>query len=180
MFARTARLMLRPGWREDAPALHAAIADEAVVTKLARAPWPYALADAEAFLARPVEPCLPSLLLFERGEGAPRLVGGAGLHRETDGSVALGYWIAQDRWGRGYATEAGRAVVEMARALGHKRLMAGHFIDNAASGRVLAKLGFCPTGRIAACGSAARGRPSPTIVSTLVLADEEEARPLAA
>ena len=40
MFARTARLLLRPGFPEDAPALAAAIADEAVVRNLAVVPWP--------------------------------------------------------------------------------------------------------------------------------------------
>ena len=41
MFARTERLLLRPGWAEDAPALARAIADEQVVRNLATAPWPY-------------------------------------------------------------------------------------------------------------------------------------------
>ena len=44
MFARTERLLLRPGWAEDAPALAAAIADEMIVRNLATAPWPYACA----------------------------------------------------------------------------------------------------------------------------------------
>jgi hypothetical protein len=47
--------------------------------------------------------------------------------------------------GQGYATEAGRAVLSLARTLGHKVLMARHFLDNPASGRVLRKLGFAPT-----------------------------------
>ncbi len=51
MFARTPRLLLRPGWSEDAPALAEAIGDPAVVGKLARAPWPYRLEDAEAFIS---------------------------------------------------------------------------------------------------------------------------------
>ncbi len=53
MFARTRRLTLRPGWPEDAPALAQAIAHESVIAKLARAPWPYAVSDADAFLAQP-------------------------------------------------------------------------------------------------------------------------------
>ena len=52
MFARTERLLLRPGWSEDAAALLQAISDERIVRNLATAPWPYSLADAEAFLAR--------------------------------------------------------------------------------------------------------------------------------
>src|SRR5207237_10464377 len=73
MFARTPRLLLRPGFSEDAPALAAAIADQAVVRNLATAPWPYRMRDAEAFLASPRDPVLPSFLIFERTDGAPRL-----------------------------------------------------------------------------------------------------------
>ena len=52
----------------------------------------------------------------------------------------LGYWLTPDAWGRGYATEAGEAVLAMARhALGLQRLDARHFVDNPASGRVLAQ-----------------------------------------
>ena len=69
MFARTERLLLRPGWAEDAPALARAIADEQVVRNLATAPWPYALEDAEAFLAAPRDPAMPSFLITERTDG---------------------------------------------------------------------------------------------------------------
>ena len=44
MFARTTRLLLRPGWAEDAEALAQAIGDEMIVRNLSTAPWPYALA----------------------------------------------------------------------------------------------------------------------------------------
>ena len=54
MFARTERLLLRPGWLEDAPALARAIGEEAVVRNLARAPWPYGMDEAQDFLGRPV------------------------------------------------------------------------------------------------------------------------------
>ena len=79
MFARTERLLLRPGWAEDAPALARAIADEAIVRNLATAPWPYGVAEAEAFLAAPRDPVLPSFLITERTDGAPRLIGACGL-----------------------------------------------------------------------------------------------------
>ena len=64
MFARTERLLLRPGFPEDAPALAAAIADEAIVRNLAVVPWPYSVKGAEAFLARPRDPVLPALLIL--------------------------------------------------------------------------------------------------------------------
>ena len=56
MFARTPRLLLRPGFPEDAPALAAAMSDGAIARNLAVVPWPYTLRDAEAFLASPRDP----------------------------------------------------------------------------------------------------------------------------
>ena len=174
MFARTERLLLRPGWAEDAPALAKAIADEAIVRNLAVAPWPYALRDAEAFLAAPRDPVLPSLLIFERTAGEPALAGACGLGRRPSGSVELGYWIARPFWGRGLATEAGRQLVAIARTLGLARLEASHFLDNPASGRVLEKLGFQPTGLVAPRLSCARGEEIPARFMTLRLAEEED------
>lgn len=148
MFARTQRLLLRPGWKEDAPALVAAINDFSVVGKLARAPWPYSQEDAEAFLTAERRGPLPSFLMFARTHGAPRLVGGIGLS-ERDGGVELGYWIARPYWGLGFATEAGRAVVDLAdRGLRLPQLIAGHFADNPSSARVLEKLGFVAVGTV--------------------------------
>ena len=172
MFARTERLLLRPGWAEDAPALARAIADEAIVRNLAVAPWPYALRDAEAFLAAPRDPVLPSLLIFERTGGEPALAGACGLGRRPSGNVELGYWVARPFWGRGLATEAGRQLVAIARTLGLARLEASHFLDNPASGRVLEKLGFQPTGLVAPRLSCARGEDVPARFMTLKLRAE--------
>ena len=157
MFARTPRLLLRPGFPEDAPALAHAIADEAIIRNLSVVPWPYTVRDAEAFLASPRDPVLPSFLIFERTDGPPRLVGSCGLGRRPSGAVELGYWIARSSWGRGFATEAGWALIDIARTLGLPQLEASHFIDNPASARVLDKLGFESTGIIAPRMNCARG-----------------------
>jgi RimJ/RimL family protein N-acetyltransferase len=163
MFARTERLLLRPGWTEDAPALFHAICDERIVRNLANAPWPYSFADAEAFLARePGSPMDARWLITLRTDGAPRLIGGIGFGRTPNGSQEFGYWIARPYWGQGFATEAGKAVVEIARkSLRLKKLHAGHFIDNPASGRVLRKLGFRPAGGTALRYSVGRGAETP-------------------
>lgn len=159
MFARTTRLLLRPGWIEDAPALVRAIGEEAVVRNLATAPWPYCLGDAEAFLAREPDPTRPNLLMFARTHGVPRLVGGIGIGETPDGACELGYWVARPYWGLGFATEAGQAVVAAARdTLRLPPLVAGHYVDNPASGRVLRKLGFRPSGTVSRRFCLARGR----------------------
>jgi RimJ/RimL family protein N-acetyltransferase len=156
MFYRSERLFLRPAFPEDSRDLYHAICDAGIVAMLARAPWPYRLADAEEFCARQPDPRSPRFLItLPAGKGAP-IVGTVGLHQESDG-LEMGYWIARDHWGRGYATEAGRGVLEIARALGHKRVLAGHYVDNPASGRVLRKLGFRETGEIRPTFCRARG-----------------------
>jgi RimJ/RimL family protein N-acetyltransferase len=176
MFARTERLLLRPGWAEDAPALFDAISDERIVRNLASAPWPYRLDDAEAFLATERKPDHGSLLIFRRTLGETRLVGAVGFGRTPDGGREFGYWIARAYWGRGYATEAGRAVIRLARdSLRLPGLKAGHFLDNPASGRVLEKLGFRPTGVIAPRFSVGRGGPALCRLFELDFAAQEEA-----
>ena len=174
MFARTEHLLLRPGWAEDAPALAAAIADETIVRNLATAPWPFALRDAEAFLAAPRDPVLPSFLIYERTSRDPLLVGACGLGRRPSGAVELGYWIAREHWNRGFATEAGAALLEIAGALALPRLEASYFIDNPASGRVLEKLGFLPTGITAPRYSCARGSETMARLCWKSLRTEEE------
>ncbi len=170
MFARTERLLLRPGWVEDAPELCAAIAREEVAYKLARLPWPYTIDHAEAWLSQPRAADDAALLIYERTEGAPRLIGGIGLHPDETGAVELGYWIVPSHWGKGFATEAGRAVIAMARdTLRIPHLTSGHFVDNPASGRVLEKLGFQRTGDVVDRVCLARGLTLPCALFSLDL-----------
>jgi len=162
MFARTERLLLRPAWEEDADALFRAIADERIVRNLATAPWPYLPEHAAAWVAAERPAQRATALIFVRTQSVPLLVGAIGIHDTADGGVELGYWISRPHWGRGYATEAGRAMLVFAReSLRLERLVAGHFLDNPASGSVLRKLGFKPTGIIAMRHSVARGAESP-------------------
>ena len=160
MFAITERLLLRPPWPEDAAAIFEAANDERLVRNLARLPWPYRPNDADFYCKMAAADPLPHLLIFDRTMERPRLIGTCGLD-ETEGRIALGYWIRQDAWNKGYATEAGRALVAMGRALGYRRLTATHFVDNPASGAVLRKIGFRDTGRIEARWSEGRQSRAP-------------------
>ncbi|MEO1047758.1 MAG: GNAT family N-acetyltransferase [Pseudomonadota bacterium] len=161
MFHRSQRLLLRPVWPEDWQALLNGIADEGVVRNLARAPWPYRESDAQEFTALPVEPLFPRFLITRARDAA--LVGCIGIDRTeafaggSENAAELGYWIARQHWGQGYATEAGQAVLKIAKTLGYSRVLAMHFLDNPASGRVLEKLGFGSTGVISKRHSCARG-----------------------
>jgi RimJ/RimL family protein N-acetyltransferase len=174
MFARTERLLLRPSWPEDADAIYGAIADEGIVRNLARAPWPYTACDAAAFAALEHNTHYPNFMLMLRTDGAPKLIGSCGLG-QLDGEAELGYWIARDHWGQGFAAEAAKAVVGIAKAIGHKKLVSGHFTDNPASGRVLRKVGFRPLGRVEQRYSAGRGRAVSCALFELPLAADIDA-----
>lgn len=147
MFIRSARLFLRPAFPEDSREVYEAICDAGIVSMLAQAPWPYLREDAEEFCARPADPLAPRFVVTLPGARGAPIIGTVGFDRR-EGGLDMGYWIARDHWGRGYATEAGRAALEVVRALGHRRVQAGHYVDNPASGRVLRKLGFRETGEI--------------------------------
>jgi RimJ/RimL family protein N-acetyltransferase len=180
MFLVTPRLLLRPPWGEDAAAIVAAMEWD-IARMTSSMPWPYTLADAHAFLARPRPPeasaRAASFSVVTRGEG--RLVGGAGFGDNlATGELEFGYWLARAVWGRGYATEAAAAL--LAFGFGPMRLseiVAGHFEDNPVSGRVLAKLGMTPTGRVFDYPSKARGGAAPSPEYRLTRAQWLAARP---
>lgn len=177
MFHRSRNLLLRPIWPEDWKGVLAGIADEGVVRNLASAPWPYSADDARNFTALPVEPMFPRFLITRARDAA--VVGCIGIDPH-EGDVEIGYWIARQHWGRGYATEAGAAVLQIARTLGHQHILASHFLDNPASGRVLEKLGFQPTGRVVDRHSCGRGAKAPTAEYALDLSGQDVAEDRAA
>ncbi|GGD46942.1 GNAT family N-acetyltransferase [Erythrobacter arachoides] len=172
MFMRTQRLFLRPAWIEDAPAVAHLIAEPEIVRNLARAPWPYGLAEAEAFVTMPQDPKAPHFLLHLPGQG---VIGSAGFGRQG-AEVEIGYWIGRRWWGQGFATEAAAALLDLARMIGHRRLVAGHFADNPRSGSVLRKVGFVPTGTVARRHSEARGEDAALVEFACDLEDQPAPR----
>ena len=74
-----------------------------------------------------------------------QLVGSVGL-RDIDrehSQAEMGFWIAVDCWGRGYATEGAQALLRFGfEALKLNRIYAHHMLRNPASGRVLEKIGM--------------------------------------
>jgi RimJ/RimL family protein N-acetyltransferase len=61
---------------------------------------------------------------------------------ESPRQAVVGYLLARDAWGRGYATEALGAMRDLAAGLGLHRLYAVCHFDNRASWRVMEKCGF--------------------------------------
>jgi [ribosomal protein S5]-alanine N-acetyltransferase len=151
---QTERLTLRVYSLSDIPALMPLIGAREVAATTLRIPHPYAESDALSFIAG-TEECLSNgsglrlgIVLRERDT----LWGGVGLRIEPDHrSAELGYWVGVPYWGKGYATEAARAVVTYGfGTLGLHRIFASHFSNNPASARVLRKIGMHHEGSLRA------------------------------
>jgi RimJ/RimL family protein N-acetyltransferase len=152
----TARLVLRAPRRGDGKAIAALANDRRIAANTARIPHPYAIEDAEQFIAavnkREGEACFVIAL-----DGA--VIGVCSVELREDGPE-IGYWLGVAYWGRGFATEAVRALIDHAFGdLEHETLISGARVSNPASRRVLEKCGFQWTGvrlsRIRAINSAA-------------------------
>jgi RimJ/RimL family protein N-acetyltransferase len=152
----TARLALRAFVPEDAAEVHAEVLSDPEVMRLVGGP--VALDEVRVLLERAIvsleQHGLGMLAVVERETGL--IAGEAGLVPFDDRGpeVELAYTLARRAWGRGYATEAGRALLaEAFGALGLDRVVAVTRPENAASQRVLARLGFAATGRVHAWGA---------------------------
>ncbi|WP_051882308.1 GNAT family N-acetyltransferase [Parvularcula oceani] len=139
---RTERLDLAAPCEADLPRMIELADDAQVARMLAALPHPYAEADARFFLEK-LLPGRSTWAIRLRGDG---FIGMIGLHEEAHGAVNMGYWLGRPYWRRGYMGEAAAAVVGHARRSGLDRLSAGYWRDNAASARILARLGFEKTG----------------------------------
>lgn len=83
---------------------------------------------------------------FERGIFLEdRLIGFVNEVERKDGSMELGYVIHPSLWGRGYATEMLKAVIEMLLEAGLSQVITGAFEENTASIRVMEKCGMRKT-----------------------------------
>jgi RimJ/RimL family protein N-acetyltransferase len=144
---RTERLLLRRPQMDDAEAIFERYASDPAVTRYVG--WArhthvsmtrdfVAFADA-SWTQQPAGPYLVETL-----DG--RLIGGTGLMFDAADCAMTGYILAQDAWGRGFATEALLAMVALAPTVGVRRLYAICHAHHDASAHVLEKGGFVREG----------------------------------
>ena len=143
----TQRLVLRPLTQADGKDVQRLAGERLVSDTMLTIPYPYPDGCAEPWIAtHPAQ--------WEAGKeahfaitlrGSGQLVGVIGLtvaksHRRAD----MGYWLGSEHWGKGYCTEAARAVVGFAfdGPLHLNRVTASHMVRNPASGRVMQKIGM--------------------------------------
>lgn len=139
------RLLIRPWETGDRAGLAQMTADPEMMRYISFGqPWTAAAVD--EFLERQarhlanVGYCFGALCFRDQ----PGIIGMAGLQPMENGSAGeIGWWVWKEYWGRGLATEAGRAVIDFAFGeAGLSRLVAIADVPNLASIRVMQKLGM--------------------------------------
>lgn len=147
---RTARLLLRRFELEDTDEVRR-LADNYHVSQTTLAiPYPYEAGDAERWIGTHAGNWKRRIsaswaVTFADTQTLAGAITLTWIHRSA---AELGYWIGEPFWGRGYCSEAARAVIEFAFAgLGIERIVAEHLRTNPASGRVMQKAGMHYVGR---------------------------------
>jgi ribosomal-protein-alanine N-acetyltransferase len=140
----TTRLILRQPVTSDAVEVFERYAGNAEVTKFLGWPRHRSVRDTEAFLSFSAQewnqwPAGPYLIV-SRTDG--QLLGSTGFGFQTQHEAMTGYVLAEDAWGKGFATEALTAIIDMAPRIGVNRLFALCHPDHRQSKRVLEKCGF--------------------------------------
>jgi RimJ/RimL family protein N-acetyltransferase len=137
----TERLVMRQPREADAPALVQLANNRRVAEMLARMPHPYGEREGRTFIALEKTRRTGAVYALTLS-GSDTFIGCAGLNL-TDRGLELGYWIGQPYWGRGFATEAAHALVDLAfDATPVAVLHASCRVINPASRRVIHKCGF--------------------------------------
>lgn len=142
----TARLLLRPLVLEDAHQIALLFdGDWDAIKQTGRMPYPPSEPAMRRWIAGHLGPSHHAFVVIRKED---RLVlGVGGFDGVTDGGE-LGYSLGRAYWGKGYATEMVRAMLDHAGTLGLRQLEAYSFVDNPASARVLEKAAFAHLGVI--------------------------------
>ena len=160
----TERLTLRRPRASDADAIFSRYASDPGVTRYVGWPRHTSVEATRAFLAFSDAEWQgwPASAYLIEGRAGGILLGSTGLMFETPQRASTGYVLAADAWGKGHATEALAAMVDVARAAEVRRLYALCHHEHLASVRVLEKCGFALEGtrrRYAEFPNLATGEP---------------------
>ena len=136
----TERLVLRAPRLEDVKAVALLANDRRIAENTAHIPHPYRTADAEDFIAI-ANLGTETVFLITLRNGTP--IGACGFTQIDRHPPELGYWLGVKHWGKGYATEAVRAMIDhIFTDTDAEAITSAARVTNPASRRVLEKCGF--------------------------------------
>ncbi|MCP8617945.1 GNAT family N-acetyltransferase [Salirhabdus salicampi] len=147
----TERLVLRPYDLSDAPRAQK-IGDDKAVAETTFIPYPYTLEKVEDWIKNHSS-------LIENGDAYPlavilksekQLIGTMTIRIDKNHHKGeLAYWVGKDYWGKGYATEASKKMLEFGfKELNLNRIWAPVMSKNKASGKVMQKVGLSYEGTL--------------------------------
>jgi RimJ/RimL family protein N-acetyltransferase len=140
------RLSMRPQTADDAEALHEAYSDVDLMTWWSSPPHA-TIEDTRAYLSDArMSNRWRGWTVVERNGGAA--VGTLATNDTKHQVAEIGYLLMRRYWGRGYAREAVARLIDVLFEEGHRRVWADTDPDNAASNRLLERLGFTLEGRL--------------------------------
>ncbi len=142
---RTERLLLRAPVISDAARVSLLAGDFEVASLTGTIPHPYSEEMAADWIRSHQDGEEGVAFAIDLGGD---LIGCVGYRAYDEVHAEMGYWLGKPYWGFGFATEAARALIRhVFQTEGFDYLTCGHFRENPASARVIAKLGFEPSGR---------------------------------
>jgi RimJ/RimL family protein N-acetyltransferase len=144
LIVETRRLLLRRPSRDDAATLARLANDVHLAENLGNLPHPYGIEDARIYIDNTeVTPTRMNLGIYLKSDVGAEFVGTVSLMPRDGEKVTIGYWIGRPYWGAGLATEAARAMVDLAFQRLDAHAVAGAArVTNGASRRVMEKCGF--------------------------------------
>lgn len=140
---QTERLVMRPPHEADAEDMAVLANNLNVARMLGHMPHPYTIKDAEDFIAKAQKDsgraCIYAITEAETG----RFMGVGSLHEVAgDSEPHMGYWIGEPFWGKGYATEAARGLVDTYfKVTNRPILLVSARVSNEASKTIIRKCG---------------------------------------
>ncbi|MBT8471311.1 MAG: GNAT family N-acetyltransferase [Marinicaulis sp.] len=172
---QTDDLLLRSILRDDAERFFVLCNDEQIARNTARIPSPYTMEQARKFATNASVRSIDSEYVFaicRNGEIVGCVAVTPDDNPKNKSSWEIGYWVGAAYRRTGVATRAVCAISTFAfEQLGAETVTAGFFVDNPASGRVLKRCGFVPTGECRSLYSVGRGEEVATIRMVLSKAD---------
>lgn len=149
LILQTKRIKLRPPHLTDAPVITSLAHNPKIATMTASIPYPYPLSAAQGWIEHVTDMrqqgLIAAYLICRRSD--EQVMGVISLKVMKTNEVNLAYWLGEHYWGQGFCSEAGHILLDIAKDLEIRSIIALHLAGNEPSQQVILRLGFQLTGQ---------------------------------